>query len=254
VSNLLNFPVYFSIFLFVAQWLSVGVGMSIRKRRSLEPGERDDFDLIVTATLTLLALIIGFSFSMAISRYDQRKSYEEEEANAIGTEYIRADLLSAPDAARVHELLSTYLSQRISFYQTRGSERLRKIDIVTSQIETDLWTAVASPAETRPTAVSALVVSGMNDVLNSRGRTRAAWWNRIPSSAWALMTVIAVCCNLLVGFGAHSTAARTPMLLVLPFVISIAFYLMADLDSPRSAVIRVQPENLVTLSNSLRMR
>jgi protein-S-isoprenylcysteine O-methyltransferase Ste14 len=253
VSNLLNFPIYFSIFLFVALWLSVRVGMSIRERRSLEPGEREDFDLIVTATLTLLALIIGFSFSMAISRYDQRKSYEEQEANAIGTEYIRADLLSAPDAARVHKLLSNYLSQRISFYQTRGSERLRQIDIVTSQIETDLWSAVANPAEAQPTAVSALVVSGMNDVLNSRGRTRASWWNRIPSTAWILMSVIAVCSNLLIGFGARSPAARAPMLLVLPFVISIAFYLMADLDSPRSSMIRVQPENLVNLSNSLRM-
>jgi hypothetical protein len=254
VSNLLNFPGFFSAFLFVALWLSVGAGMSIRKRRPLKPGEREDFDLIVAATLTLLALIIGFSFSMAISRYDQRKSYEEQEANAIGTEYIRADLLPALDAAKVHQLLRNYLSQRISFYLTRGSEPLRQIDILTSQIGTDLWSAVTNPAEAQPTALSALVVSGMNDVLNSRGRTRASWWNRIPSSAWILMSVIAVCCNLLIGFGARSTAARTPMLLVLPFVISLAFYLMADLDSPRSAVIRVQPENLVNLSNSLPMR
>ena len=121
--------------------------MSIRTRRPLRPGEREDFDLIVTATLTLLALIIGFSFSMAVSRYDLRKGYEEQEANAIGTEYIRADLLSAPDAARVHELLMNYLSQRISFYQTRGSEQLRQINIVTTHIETDLWSTVATPAE-----------------------------------------------------------------------------------------------------------
>ena len=227
--------------------------MSIRTRRPLRPGEREDFGLIVTATLTLLALIIGFSFSMAVSRYDLRKSYEEQEANAIGTEYIRADLLSAR-SARVHELLMNYLSQRISFYQTRGSEQLRQISIVTSHIESDLWSTVATPAKVQPTAISVLIVSGMNDVLNSRGRTRAAWWNRIPSSAWILMSVIAVCCNLLIGFGARSPAARFPMLLVLPFVISIAFYLMADLDSPRSSVIRVQPENLDSLFTSLSVR
>ena len=62
----------------------------------------------MTATLTLLGLIIGFSFSMAISRYDQRKVYEEAEANAIGTEYVRADLLPAGDAARVRALLRDY--------------------------------------------------------------------------------------------------------------------------------------------------
>jgi hypothetical protein len=57
----------------------------------MESEEREDFGVLLTATLTLLGLIIGFTFSMAISRYDQRKNYEEEEANAIGTEYLRAN-------------------------------------------------------------------------------------------------------------------------------------------------------------------
>ena len=70
----------------------------------MEEANREDLDLIVTATLTLLGLIIGFSFSMAVNRYDQRKIYEEAEANAIGTEYVRADLLPAADAARVRAL------------------------------------------------------------------------------------------------------------------------------------------------------
>ena len=69
-----------------------------------------------TATLTLLALIIGFTFSMALNRYDQRKIYEEEEANAIGTEYLRAELLPAADAAKVRTLLLNYLDQRVLFY------------------------------------------------------------------------------------------------------------------------------------------
>ena len=78
--------------------------------------EREDLDTVQTAILTLLALIIGFSFAMAVTRYDQRNNYEEAEANAIGTEYVRADLLPAESAARVRELLKKYLDQRISFY------------------------------------------------------------------------------------------------------------------------------------------
>src|SRR6516164_4786136 len=87
-----------------------------RKRQPLKKDEQNDLDTVLTATLTLLALIIGFSFSMAVSRYDQRKNYEEAEANAIGTEYIRADLLPAEDAAKVRELLKSYVDQRIAFY------------------------------------------------------------------------------------------------------------------------------------------
>ncbi len=77
----------------------------------------------MTATLTLLALLIGFSFSMAINRYDQRKIYEEDEANAreLGTEYLRTDLLPPVAATNVRTLLITYLDQRILFYETRDA-------------------------------------------------------------------------------------------------------------------------------------
>ena len=84
----------------VALWLSAYVGDFISKQvLPLRKGERDYFGVILTASLTLLALIIGFSFAMAISRYAQRKTYEEAEANAIGMEYVRADLLPAADAS-----------------------------------------------------------------------------------------------------------------------------------------------------------
>ena len=84
-----------------------GVFVSTR-RAALDDGARDDFGTILAAALTLLGLIIGFSFSMAISRYDLRKTYEEAEANAIGTEYVRADLLPSAEAARVRALLKLH--------------------------------------------------------------------------------------------------------------------------------------------------
>jgi hypothetical protein len=85
----------------VAQTIAAYIGDLLRKRaHSFKQGERHDFNIIQAATLTLLALIIGFSFSMAISRYDQRKTLEEAEANAIGTEYLRLDLVPAEDGSR----------------------------------------------------------------------------------------------------------------------------------------------------------
>jgi hypothetical protein len=237
----------------VGLWLSALMGASFRKRRrNLEDDEREDFGVIMAATLTLLSLIIGFSFSMAISRYDQRKNLEESEANAIGTEYVRADFLSAADAARVRALLRNYLDQRVLFYETRDDRQLRQIDATTAQLETDLWSAVQAPAAAQPTAVMALAVSGMNDVLNSQGYTQAAWWNRIPSAAWGLMAAIAVCCNLLIGYGAHRPEWKAILFLVLPLVVSISFLLIADIDSPRRGIIRVHPQNLTSLSQSLR--
>jgi hypothetical protein len=86
MNNEFNHPLLIFGISFFVLWMAAWVGWSVlRKRRGLEEGAREDFGVIVGATLTLLALLIGFSFSMAITRYDQRKNYEEAEANAIGT-------------------------------------------------------------------------------------------------------------------------------------------------------------------------
>jgi len=152
----------------------------------------------------------------------------------------------------VRALLRDYLDKRIQFYTTRGAQELKPINDQTARLQNELWSAVATPANAQPNFVVGLAVSGMNDVLNSQGYTQAAWWNRIPPAAWALMAAIAICCNLLVGYGARSSKAHAVLLFVLPFVLSIAFMLIADIDSPRSGFIHVTPQNLLSLSESLR--
>jgi hypothetical protein len=97
----------------------------------------------------------------------------------------------------------------------------------------------------------ALVVSGMNDVLNSQGYTQAIWWNRIPMGAWLLMLIIAMSANLLMGYASHRPEGRALRLVFLPFILAIAFFLIADIDSPRMGVIRVAPQNLTSLERSL---
>jgi hypothetical protein len=216
----------------------------------LKDDERDDFNIVEAATLTLLGLIIGFSFSMATTRYDLRKNYEEAEANAIGTEYVRAGLLPAADAAGVRAQLRKYLEMRVLFYRTRNQRELQQINADTGKLQTEMWSAVHVPAVAQPSPVIALAVAGMNDVLNSQGYTQAAWWNRIPVSAWGLMILIAVCCNLLVGYGARSAGVNSGLLFIVPLVVSISFFLIADIDSPRGGLIHVVPQNLISLSQS----
>lgn len=247
-----DYPLLVFALSFALMWFSAWLGPLLRKRLELHESVRDDFGLILAATLTLLGLIIGFSFSMAVNRYDQRKNLEEAEANAIGTAYVRADMLPAADGAKVRTLLKGYLDQRIQYYVTRDLDQVREIDVLTARLQGDLWSAIRAPAKANPTPVMALVVSGMNDVLNSQGYTQAAWWNRIPAAAWILMLAIAVCCNVLVGYRAHSFRQEAVVLLVLPLVASISFFLIADIDSPRGGLIRVVPQNLVALADSLR--
>lgn len=250
MSELLNFPLVVLAISLIVLWLSVQIGGFIAvKLRPVKEDERDDLDRIISASLTLLALIIGFSFSMAVSRYDQRKNYEEEEANAIGTEYARTDLLPADDGARVRHLLVQYLDQRVLFYMIRYPHRLETINGETAKLQADMWSIVQGAAGVKPAPTVALAVAGMNDVLNRQGYTQAAWWNRIPVGAWSLMIALAICCCLLTGYGAKRQSGL--LFTILPFLISIAFFLISDIDSPRGGIIRVVPQNLVSLSQSL---
>jgi hypothetical protein len=116
----MNRPLYLFALCFIVLWLSEQLGAVLRKTRA-KPGEpeRKDLEIILGAVLTLFALVVGFSFSMATGRYDLRKNLEAGEAVAIGTEYLRAGFLPATDVAhtrtrcqRKHDALIAAASSR----------------------------------------------------------------------------------------------------------------------------------------------
>jgi hypothetical protein len=232
--------------------LAVWFGNTVLSRyRTKDTETSEDLGIIQTATLTLLALIIGFTFSMAIDRHDQRELLEESEANAIGTEYLRAELLPPKLAMATQDLLNQYLDQRILFYSRHSEYQIQEIHQKTDAIAQTLWNEILPIARSNQSPIIALVVSGMNDVFNSQGYVQAAWWNRIPNTAWALMMAIAICANLLVGFGARNFKKNIALFMIFPFVIAVSFFLIADIDSPRGGVIRIEARNLITLKHAL---
>lgn len=247
--SLTHYPLVLFAISLVVLWASEKMGARMAPR---EDEIREDFTVVLTAALTMLGLIVGFTFSMAVGRYDQRKLYEEDEANAIGTEYVRADLLPAADGENVRRLLRSYLAQRILFYQTRDEQALSRINASTAQLQKQLWAAVTRPSLSQQTPLTALAVSGMNDVLNAQGYTQAEWLNRVPVEAWVLLGAIAICATFLVGHSRRRGPSMGKLFGILPALVSVAFLLIADIDSPRRGLIHVRPENLTSLAVSLR--
>jgi hypothetical protein len=248
---IMNYPVLLSVVTLISLWAVALLGSFVRRlKKEDDDADRGGYSMVLSATLTLLGLLIGFSFSMAIGRYDQRKNYEEEEANAIGTEYARADLL--PDAVRskVQEQLVQYVDLRIRKYEVHASNDTAELDLRTTRLQSEMWREVQTAAAANPTPVMATVVTGMNDVLNRQGYTQAARWNRIPLPAWGLMLSIAMFSNFLIGFGASKR--HNIMFLVVPLAIAVSFLLIADIDSPQGGLIRVVPQNLIALADSLK--
>jgi len=252
MSSVTDSPLLVFVLSLIAFWLCAQLGAALRRKHESQGGQAPEaFTIVLTASLTLLGLIVGFTFSMAVSRYDQRKNYEAEEANAIGTEYVRAGLMPASDAAMTRLLLRSYVDQRILLYHTDDEDRRAEIRRRITQLQQQLWSAVQNAALAQPSALTALAAAGMNDVLNSQGYTQAAWWNRIPPAAWLMMWLIALLCNVMVGYAASEATVRSLLLLILPLLLAIAFLLIADIDSPRGGVIRVSAQNLLRLSEQM---
>jgi hypothetical protein len=252
MNNLTHYPLLVFVISFITLWLASLLGRYVLRRQpELDKESHADLGIILTATLAMLGLIIAFSFSMATDRYNHRRNYEEAEASAIETEYLRVDLLPAVDAEKLRPLLRSYLDQRIAFYLAEGEPELAQIKARTTGLQAELWSAVRAPAAAQPTTIVALAVSGMNEVLHSQGYTQAGYWNRIPRAAWCLIGAIAFGCNLLVGYVSRSATAGFKILPILPLLVSIALMFIADIDAPHRGLIRVKPLNLMSLAESL---
>ena len=145
--------------------------------------------------------------------------------------------------------MRVYVDQRIDFY--RGN-KMASPSIGNNQktVQDELWSTVVRAGTAQPNPVLALTISGMNDIFNTQADARAAWMNRIPTAAWALMLLIAVFSNLLLGYRDRSSGSLA--LLVLPVIASIAFFLIADIDSPYLGTISVVPHNLVSTSEAMK--
>ncbi|WP_408260864.1 bestrophin-like domain [Paraburkholderia caledonica] len=251
VQRLVSHPITFLVLSLVFMSVAAFLGAKLRRARPLVDDMRDDFGVVQSAALTLLALVIGFSLSMAVGRYDQRKNLEEEEANAIGTELLRAQMLPPAQASTIRMLLAEYTTQRIKFYEVRDGEELQQVSNRTAQLQDRLWSEARAGASAQPSPLTALAITGMNDVINTQGYTQAAWWNHIPASSWALMAIIGFLCNVLIGYGTKSKAPAQKFLLIMPFIVSISFTLIADIDSPRNGLIKVKPQNLLATASAM---
>jgi hypothetical protein len=252
MENLTHYPLLLFVLCFVAlSAVTLAGSLSRRRYPEIDDEQKEHLGIVLAAILTLLGLIIGFSFAMATTRYDQRKNLEQAEANAIGTELLRADFLPSADAANVRKLLAEYTGLRIQFYLTKDDDRRRRVDERTAQVQTALWSAVRASSAAQPTPVVALALAGMNDVINSQGDAQAAFRNRIPLAAWLLMAIIALCSTALMGYRSRRGKAGGGLMFVLPLVVSFAFLLIADIDAPRHGLIEVRPQNLESLAKSL---
>jgi len=224
-------------------------GTATRRRRPSVVTEDhfDQFTALQASVLTLLGLLLGFSFSMAVGRYDDRRKAEIAEANAIGVAYERTSTLDGQSEVTARDLMRQYVRARIAFFEARGKRVLmEEAKGRTADLQVRLWASGTRAARIEgnrdQAAEVAAYLTSLTQVFVVTEERQSAYENRIPTAAWALLIMVSAGASFMVGLGMWRWNAL--LLLILPIVVSSTLTLVYDLDSPGRGLIHVRQDSM----------
>ncbi len=199
-----------------------------------------DLGTTLGGLLGLLGLLLAFTFSMAGERFDARKTMVVEEANAIGTAWLRTDLVPEPARTRARDALRAYTQLRLDAAAS-GWHGLGAAISRSEQIHADLWRAAADAAAAAPTPTVALFVASVNEVIDMHGRRIAAGVrNPIPPVILGTLYAVAVLTLATFGLSRGISGDRSSLTTtILSVVLAVVLALIVDLDRPAEGFLRV---------------
>jgi len=217
-------------------------------------GAKGQVTAITGGALGLLMFLMALTFVMAVSRFDVRKQLVLDEANAIGTTYLRGRLLPPPDKAEISDLLRRYVDVRLEFYGAGDNEKLAKAIRDTEQIHGQLWTRADILAERYPQSnFVALFVQSLNDTFDLQARRVVARDDHVPRAVLFVLFLATITVMALVGYGCGLYGRRNFVVTTLLSVLVAAVTLVIlDLDRPSRGLFRVSQQSMVALQQELR--
>jgi len=231
--------------------IEMGFRFGRYRRHHFEDEKEGPVGAIVAATLGLLAFVLAFTFSLAASRFDARRTVVVDEANAIGTTWLRAGLLPDNRAARIRPLLREYVEARLSAPRTGDLQHAARRS---EELHGALWKEAESVGQQNPNSIVAgLFIEALNNTIDIHAsRMFAVTQGRIPAPLWIALVVVTVLTMGGVGyFCGLSRSRRTPEVLVLALCFSAILLLVADLDRPREGLIQVSQQAMLDLQNMM---
>lgn len=246
-----------ALLLFVAMLLAIEAGYRIARRQgeTVPSAIQDHIGAIVGSLLGLLALLLAFSFSSAMDRYEKRNEALVEEANAIGTTYLRASLLPSAFRAEARRLLQRHTDLRVQSSGValdRGEERQALLADANRVLDL-LWAGAVRAAELEPNPVTTgLYVQALNETIDALGRREASLVRHVPQVILLLLFASFVTTCGAVGYAAGVAGHRpTPVSYILVLLIVLVCFIVIDLDRPRRGVIRTDRTSLLQLKATI---
>jgi Protein of unknown function (DUF4239) len=238
--------------LLVSLLIAVEVGAQLGQRLSVTTDELRHEQLVAArdAIGLLLSLLLGFTLAMALSRFDQRKQLVVDEANAIGTTILRAEMLPDPVRANMRRLLRDYVDARLRFAQAAVSgQEFSQASDRAKTLQGHMWQQSVEVAKTTPNAITSLFIQALNDSIDLGEKRLAMLDNRVPQPIWIMLTSISLLGCVTVGMSVRRRFWYVMM--ISPLMISIVMALIADLNSPRSGFLQTGQASLERLQKDL---
>jgi hypothetical protein len=240
------------LLLFLALTAAREAGHLLRKHRQRSSPENDaevDDGFSMTSVLGLLALLIGFTFSLTLQRYDTRRELVISEANALGTTWLRTQLLDDNDRIRLQALLRRYVDVRVAFGEARSPEQEQVAYRKTEAMQQQLWDATSQAvAPFRTTPLASLLITTTNESIDLAATRMAAREARTPMRIIRILAIYALISAGMIGYQKGRHRAATTVLFVL---LALAAILIADLDRPATGAIQVSQQPMLDLQRSI---
>jgi hypothetical protein len=242
-----SFAIVMGLLLGLVLALDVGFRLGRRAARRGDSPDGGQVGAIQGAVLGLLGLLLAFSFSAAASRFLERQDLIVQEANAVGTAYLRADLLDAPHAARVRQVLGSYVRHRIEASKSLAQGLAAETEKQVAEFHAQLWEAARDGALERPSTM-VVVLDPINEVIDLHSTRVFAGRKHLPPLVLGLLIGCSLLAMAVIGYGCGLGNRRSaPMTMALTILITISLWTTIDLDHPRSGIIRLSDAPLEQL-------
>jgi hypothetical protein len=219
----------------------IGYRVGLRRSRHLSDAAYTGMSAIEAAVFGLLGLILAFAFGGASSRLDARRHLAIDEANAIGTAYLRVGLLQPSEQPAIRDLFRKYLDTRLRYYQDLSDLDAAKAQSAEAgKLQDEIWTRVQTACKNDSwTPAAILLLPALNQMIDITTTRSTTFVIHEPPAIIALLLVLALISAILAGYTMSVQKSRSPLHMILfGIAISITAYTVLDLDYPRFGLIR----------------
>jgi len=230
--------------------LELGYRYGLRRHRK-QPEQESSVGTMVGAILALFAFLLAFTFSSAGTRYEARRQAVLDESNAIGTTYLRAQMLHEPQRAASLKLIREYVDVRVEGVRER---RIEQTIARSEKLQAALWIEARKEAEAHPTPIAAHYNIALNEMIDIHStRVHVGITNRVPTAIWLGLFALSLLGMASVGYQSGITGTRrSPVMIVLVLAFASVMCLIADLDRPVSAFVTVSQDAMINLQSSMK--